>query len=360
MQQINELSAILKQSFDWNKARIDCVTGMLIGLLKTRSMNLNEIATGFPSDALPDSRYRRIQRFIHDYEIDFDAVAWFIMTLFAFFNGNYYLMMDRTNWKWGKKNINILMLAVAYKGIAIPIYWTLLDKRGNSNTLERIALMQRFINKFGKEKLLGLLADREFIGEKWLKWLKTEGIDFHIRIKKDAKVPNSRGELMQAHCLFRFLKIGERLVIQQARTMTNVDIYLSALRLEDGELLIIASSKACENAIEIYAKRWEIETLFSCLKGRGFNLEDTRVTDLTRIKRLLVIPVFAFCWAHRTGEWQHENVKEIKVKKHERLAKSIFKCGLDLMRDKLLNSSLTSFYESFLQFIDFKNNYCAG
>ncbi len=33
-----------------------------------------------------------------------------------------------------------------------------------------------------------------------------------------------------------------------------------------------------------YALRWEIETLFSCLKGRGFNLENTRLTDLDEEK----------------------------------------------------------------------------
>ena len=103
---------------------------MLIGLIKTRSVSLNEIAMGFPSDAMPDSRYRRIQRFIHDYEINFDTVAVFVMTLFHFISSKYYLTLDRTNWKWGKKNINILMLAIAiaYKGVAIPIYWKLLDK----------------------------------------------------------------------------------------------------------------------------------------------------------------------------------------------------------------------------------------
>ncbi|HAT8797519.1 TPA: IS4 family transposase, partial [Legionella pneumophila] len=31
---------------------------------------------------------------------------------------------DRTNWRWGKKDINILMLSVVYKGIAIPLFWT--------------------------------------------------------------------------------------------------------------------------------------------------------------------------------------------------------------------------------------------
>ena len=268
--------------------------------------------------------------------------------------------MDRTNWKWGKKNINILVLAVVYKGVAIPVYWLLLNKRGNSSTRERVALVKRFFRQFGKGRLQGLLADREFIGQEWLAWLKSEQVDFHIRIKKDAKVPNSRGEPVQAKRLFQSLKAGEALVLLAAKTMTGVDVYLSGLRLADGELLIVASSKACPDAIETYGKRWQIETLFSCLKGRGFNLEETRVTDRTRIKRLLVVAVVAFCWAHRIGEWQHAYVKPIKVKKHQRLAKSIFRLGLDLLRDGLLNpvDPLRLLCQTFLQFIDLKQNHC--
>lgn len=89
-------------------------------------------------------------------------MAWFVMALFGFLDAPFYLAMDRTNWQWGKKNLNILMLAVVYKGVAIPVYWLLLDKKGNSDTRERIAIMKRFIRQFGKERLLGLLADREF------------------------------------------------------------------------------------------------------------------------------------------------------------------------------------------------------
>jgi hypothetical protein len=55
--------------------------------------------------------------------------------------------MDRTNWQWGEKNINILTLAVVYQGAAIPICWILLNKKGNSNTRERIALVKRFIKQ---------------------------------------------------------------------------------------------------------------------------------------------------------------------------------------------------------------------
>jgi hypothetical protein len=356
MEQINELSSMLNQHFEWNKARMDCFVGMLIGVLKSRSMNLTEIALAFPNGSVKvESRYRRIQHFVHSYPIDFDHIALFIMLLFCFNTTSYYLTLDRTNWQWGKKDINILMLAVVYRGVAIPVYWLLLNKKGNSNTCERVRLLRRFIKQFGKQSILGVLADREFIGGQWLDWLKSEAIPFHIRVKKNAKVPNSRGLLVQAQCLFRFLRRGETLILCSAKTMTGVAVYLSALRLDDGELLIVASSNPCCDAIEIYSKRWQIETLFSCLKGRGFNLEDTRVTDRHRINALLVVPIIAFCWAHRTGEWRHQLLNPIKVKKHSRPANSFFKYGLDWLRDALLNKPLKIVCADFLHFIDFKN-----
>jgi hypothetical protein len=38
--------------------------------------------------------------------------------------------MDRTNWKFGKANINILTVGISWRGTAIPLVWMLLDKRG--------------------------------------------------------------------------------------------------------------------------------------------------------------------------------------------------------------------------------------
>ena len=103
MNQIEELSNILSQHLPWNKARITCLSGILIGLMKVRSINLTKIAIAFPSSADSNSRYRRIQRFFHDYAIDFDAIALLIMTMFQFVSQNFYITIDRTNWKWGKK-----------------------------------------------------------------------------------------------------------------------------------------------------------------------------------------------------------------------------------------------------------------
>ena len=359
MPHLNELSTMLNQHFNWNKARMNCFCAMLLAVLKLRSMNLKEIAMGMSDGTQLDSRYRRVQRFLEQHWINFDLVAMFIMLLFGFIGTSYYLSMDRTNWQWGEKNINILTLAVVYQGAAIPICWILLNKKGNSNTRERIALVKRFIKLFGKANILGLLADREFVGEDWFAWLKAQEIPFHIRIKKNVIAYSATGKAMPVHKLFQFLKAGEKRLILETKMVTGVEVYLTGLRLENGELLIIASAQFCAQAVENYAKRWEIETLFGNLKSRGFNLEDTRVTDRVRMKRLLTVVVIAFCWAHRTGEWQVKNVKPLKIKKHQRPATSIFRCGLDAIRDVLLNSvdPLVLLFKQFLQFLDF-NRIC--
>ncbi len=68
------------------------------------------------------------------------------------------------------------MLGIVFKGTAIPIYWMLLDKRGNSDTPERKTLIQMFIEHFGKNCIKGILADREFVGKDWFGWLLKEKI----------------------------------------------------------------------------------------------------------------------------------------------------------------------------------------
>lgn len=55
--------------------------------------------------------------------------------------GKYGLSLERTNWKFGARNINILCVCVIYQGVGIPILWKILgDKRGNSSQAERVDL----------------------------------------------------------------------------------------------------------------------------------------------------------------------------------------------------------------------------
>jgi len=91
-----------------------------------------------------------------------------------------------------------------------------------------------------------------------------------------------------------------------------------------------------------YAKRWKIEVLFESLKSRGFNFEDVNLKDKESLKRLLAILTIAFCWAYHIGAWLNE-IKPIRIKKHQRPAKSVFRYGFDWIRHLLFNPENTQF-----------------
>lgn len=50
--------------------------------------------------------------------------------------------------------------------------------------------------------------------------------------------------------------------------------------------MIVVSDDEFSDAIALYLRRWEIETLFGCLKTRGFRMEDIHMTSLERIDLL--------------------------------------------------------------------------
>ena len=327
-----ELYTILDPELHWNKARLTCFVKMLLALFAVKTINLTSIATAFDSDAKASSRYKRVQRFFRLFHIDFTVVARFIFKWFLLNNGKHYLIVDRTNWKLGKQDINVLMLSVAHEGIAIPLFWINLGRSGNSNTTQRIELINKYIEAFGTDNIAGLLGDREFIGKEWFEYLLKHKIALYIRIKDNTKIPNSKGMLVPVKQLFHGMHYGEIKILRNINVW-GITLSLSATLDKKGEFKIIATDRNPENSISIYATRQEIETLFGCLKTRGFRFEDTHVTAPDRIDRLLVLLAIGFCWAYKIGEWRHQNVAPIKLKSHGRRAVSIFRYGLDFVRD---------------------------
>jgi hypothetical protein len=102
-----------------------------------------------------------------EYALDSNLIARLIFKMLPH-RPPYKPVMDRTNWKFGQTNINVLTLAIAYQGIAFPLLISMLDKHGNSHTQERIVLINRYISLLGYETVDCLPADREFVGEQWI------------------------------------------------------------------------------------------------------------------------------------------------------------------------------------------------
>lgn len=337
------LISVLQDYFrgDLNIARVKLICLFITALCKVKTINYDRLASGFDSKASKNSSYRRIQRFMADFDLPMKIVSILIFKLLPE-KTNLTLVMDRTNWKFGTKNINVLMLGVSYKNIAFPLMFKMLDKRGNSNTKERIDLITKYLDWFGIDTINCLLADREFVGEKWLEFLNENQIRYHIRIRNNFKIFSyQKQKEIPAFWLFNNLKMNEFFHHRKIVRLHGQDCYLSGSKTIDRnrkpEFLIIVSFNKPEKAMESYKKRWQVETLFRALKSGGFNLEDTHVTDLERLERLLLLTMIAFVWCYRIGDFIDQNIEKIKIKKHGRRSVSVFKYGLDYLSKFLLN-----------------------
>jgi hypothetical protein len=335
MHQVTLLRDALRPHLAWHGARLSFVAAFLIALLRVKTINFSELATGFSGKAQTDSHYKRLQRFFRHYEIDYAEIAQAVVALMAI-PEPWTLSIDRTEWQFGDCVFNILMLGVVHEGVAFPLVWCLLNKRGNSNSNERMMLFNQFLERFGDRELACLTADREFVGKDWFGYLLSEPLTpFRIRIRENHKLSDGRQSL-KVSVLFQDLQVGVSTVLRHKRQLWGHWVYIAALRLDDDSLLVVATQTAPKSAIADYAKRWGIETLFGVFKTRGFCLESTHLTDTERLSKLLALLSLALCWVFLTGKWLHQ-LKPLMMKKHGRRAKSIFRYGFDHLRNIVLN-----------------------
>ena len=335
MADIRLLERTLAQNVTWNKARINFAAKFLVALIQVRSVNLSEVAGVFAGGALKASHYKRTQRFLRHFELPYASVAAFVLKLLGV-PAPWALTLDRTDWYMGQTPLNILVLGVVHQGTAFPLLWAVLPKKGCSNTAERIALLDEFGRLFGFPTIAYLCADREFIGKVWFSYLRRNGIACRIRVRANTRVTNRRGLPVAARQLFRHCRVGHSEALRGARTIWGERWHVTGMRLPKGEYVIVISERETQSALEDYARRWEVETLFGCLKTRGFCLEATHVTDPAKLKKLLALVALAFCWAHVVGEWLSAQ-QPLPIKKHGRKAVSIFRHGLDHLRRILCN-----------------------
>lgn len=203
MDPVTEMVAFFRLYLPWHRSRLVCLCAAIVALIQIRTVNLAQLAVALAGKATTDANYKRLQRFMRD-PLDEDAFALQMATLLS--NPKpWVLTLDRTTWEIGEKVVNILLLAIAHEGAAIPLMWTMLDKKGNSNTAERIALMERFVRRFGAERIQCLTADREFVGKHWVGYLLRAHIPFRLRIKANNRVTSARGRPTPASHLLRFL-----------------------------------------------------------------------------------------------------------------------------------------------------------
>jgi hypothetical protein len=289
-----------------NAAKLKLFAQLTLGILIFSTVNLAQIALIADTEVKQKSLYRRLQRFFSNFNFPRIQFSSLLLKLLPE-KTPLILAMDRTNWKFGRHHINILQIGIIFDGILYPLIWKTLPqetKRGNSDTAQRMTLMEELLQVIPDQKISCLLMDREFIGNDWLGWLHGKNIPFIVRLRSNS--------LLDQEAVMALVASG---IWRQTPGKTSqgqgCPVYFFAKELEndaDKYLLLIGNRHEGEELANLYQKRWGIECFFSHLKTRGFNFEDTHLTDPERIDKMLGALALAFIFSHRQG--LEENAKK--------------------------------------------------
>ena len=311
-------------------------------LLASRSTNLNTVKDRIgtllgKADRQPASHYKRLIRFFRCPQAALltECIQRFTFRLLS---GRVdYLILDSTNWEIGEKWVHLQVLCIVYQQVAIPIFWRDLDHDGHSNSLERQELIRdaaRLFDLKGKT----LLADREYVGDDWLKYLVDLGIDFVVRLptkcyKKQVKNYYS----LERKALRRKRAVSTPILWEGYAFRLVMKKNLDACK-DEPILYWITSLPNVITACELYRKRWKIEICFKCFKTNGFNLQQMNFKNPLKISLLMAIIVFAYVLCLLEGLRER---KQIVTKRYRSEvagpAQSFFKRGIQEVNARLLD-----------------------
>ena len=345
---VKQLTRVLSEELGWNRARLKLMARLMRALPIQATTNLAELALVMKPQVETESTYRRLQRFFAGFAFGYEALGQFLLGLVPT-DPPYVAVVDRTEWHFGQTAVNVLMIGVAYNGIAFPIAWTALGHGGGSGADEHTEVLDQFLRVVEPDQIRALVADREFTGGDFLEELKERKVPFVIRLKSDRRVGPSSKEWslparewsLPARMFARTCGFQQSNLLggnQVAGGAEAVEIRVGLKRLEDGSFLILASRGVdADSMFELYRQRWEIETLFAALKSRGFDLEETHLTEPDRIRKLLGVLALTYSWTRLIGIDRRRREGAPRICANGYPEKSPFRYGLDRLRELVTN-----------------------
>ena len=147
---------------------------LIIFLLQShKTIQIEKLAALLPIPIKYESRRRHLQRFLILPQLQI-KLLWFPLLKNWLKIGKKtklcYVAIDRTRWK----ERNLFVASLIKNKRAIPLYWFLLDKKGNSNFIEQKRLLKAVARLLKGYKII-ILGDREFGNVALADWLSRKG-----------------------------------------------------------------------------------------------------------------------------------------------------------------------------------------
>jgi hypothetical protein len=335
---IRALEGILSPHVDLGKSRLETLCLLVVGMVSARTVNLGHIACERPGTALTASTYRRLQRFFRAASASARtgrcrssrscsgraaAGPWCSTGRSGRSGRGKWTIWCSPSWR-------------ATSGCRSP--GPCCRAAATARPRSCIALIKRYLAHFPASTIGKLLADREFIGADWLKFLNDNNIPFAIRLREDLRVVTADGCELTLFARLRGTRktrtFRARLWADGGHDAETAPEFSFAVKRLATEWLIVVSNLPPRTALAAYRKRWAIECMFGDAKTRGLNLEDTRLTDPRKLDLLMALVTLALVWAGRTAVDLLAR-RDPKRKAHGYPAQSWFRIGLFRIRNLL-------------------------
>jgi hypothetical protein len=295
------------------------------------------VASRVPDNTEPDSRVKRFSRWVNNERVD--AELYFLPYAQALLAGlsdrTLALVMDGS--EVGRGCLT-LMVSVVYHHRALPIAWLVVTGRqGHFPEDRHLALLKQVHQLIPVEADVIFLGDGEFDGVDLQAQVDSYGWEYVCRPAKNIRLCQDGDEFA-----FETVAVepGERLSLPDVTLRQQNYGPLQAMawwaKGSKEPIYLLTNMELLEEACYWYRQRFNIETLFSDEKSRGFNLHKSHLSDPERLARLMIAACLAYIWIIYLGvlalaaEWRKF------VHRTDRCDLSLFQLGLRLL-DYFLN-----------------------
>ena len=279
---------------------------MVVGMVYARSVNLPQIASFAPvAETQLEARVQRFERVLNCPKLVpltvLKPVAEKLLTsLSARQPKGLMILMDRSMINDG---LNLLWVAVAFGGRALPLGWVEVPHEGNSDLALQQELLSWLSECLPEGTSATIVADREFHSIHLARWIAERlQLKYVLRIKAGTCIEFDGQTLKAGELAIE----GESLQVAQVKvTRAATNEYRTNLSVHwasgETEAWILATNLELSESLATYRQRFWIEEMFSDQKSRGLNLEQTRLKQANRVQRLLVAVTLAYLWLMEIG-----------------------------------------------------------
>lgn len=283
------------------KTRMTNLALSVFGVIKAQSGILSEIARYMPVRGKHWYRVRRLWRFVSNTKMMVDKTmmsGWIAWVINRFTPGRHVCIA--LDWTKLPGDIQCLMIALPYRGRAIPLLWRLVwsydFKRVDSQNKIEEELIAVFLTLVPLGKRIVVLADRGFGRASFIAFLKECGVLFTLRVKSGVMITTQKGRMIRLrsqHLVPNKPRIWTRVAYRSDGVVRGVHVIGVVATGSDDPWFLVSNLKRPARAIAQYETRFHIEEWFKDMKHE-LSICTIRTRSVERINRLLLIASVAY------------------------------------------------------------------